>query len=38
MKPKLLYRSILKDINIIADEYKNLGAVDFTTGIMEQHE
>jgi len=31
-------RSIHKDINIIADEYEDLGTALFTTGIMEHHE
>ena len=31
-------RSIGKDINIIADDYEDLGTALFTTGIMEHHE
>ena len=33
-----IIRSIRKDITVIAEEYKDLGTADFTTGIMEQHE
>jgi starvation-inducible DNA-binding protein len=33
-----LIRSLREDISTIGDEHKDLGTVDFMTGLMEQHE
>ena len=32
-----IIRSLRKDLTIIGDEFKDLGAADFITGLMEQH-
>ena len=33
-----IIRSLRRDINIVSDQYRDLGNADFMTGIMEQHE